>query len=540
MENITTPEQLNKLTLAQQLAEVLADTVTLHYLAHGYHWNVKGPHFAQFHDFFGAIYADYAGSEDRVAESIRKLGFDAPHMLHELATSTSIQARPSAGDPLEMSANLYEGVMQMHHCLTAAFDIANALNEQGIANFLAERIEENQKWVWQLGTTVGADATMIQTMPVGKSEAEVLLTVVDNDNDESLPELQPTPESFFLKASGGAGASAEVLDPRKIRKALNAGGHLVPEEADLAQALLDIVKEHGKFNDDNTGVWAGYTSAADNAEIAKIGVKCGNCVFFNSPNGCAIIEATVEEGGLCRFAVLPDGSVTPEKATEEMSTFSANEIEAVSLLAPSDDELVKPNMNGIIASARSISFSGTAETALSEKADQHNSSVVDDVRKVSLSQLKAIYRRGATEFSSNPVKGLTYNSSGIERVDNFLHLVKSGKAKVTSTADDSDLLNKEHPASTLSVGSAITASGFADRELIVDLKEESMYDGPEQAIVAMAEYSGLGYESVPVFRAAWKRAVKENESPFNRAALLAIKLYDSKDADLLPKKKEEF
>jgi len=520
MENITTPEQLNKLALAQQLAEVLADTVTLHYLAHGYHWNVKGPHFSQFHDFFEEIYTDYAESEDAIAENIRKLGYDAPHMLHELASSSSIQARPSGGDPMEMSANLYEGVMQILHCLTAAFDIANALNEQGVANFLAERIDMTQKWIWQLGTTVGADATSIHTMPVGKSEAEVLLTAVDNDNDESLPELQPTPES--------------------IRNTLLAAGHLVPEEQDLAQALLDIVKEHGKFNDDNTGVWVGYTAAADNANHAAIGVKCGNCVFFNSPNGCAIIDSSVEEGGLCRFAVLPDGSVDPSKATSEMSTFSSVEIEAVSLLAPSDEELVKPNMNGIIASARSISFSGVAETALGEKVDQHNSSVVDDVRKVTLSQLKAIYRRGATEFSSNPVKGLTYNSSGIERVDNFLHLVKAGKLKVTATADDSDLLNKEHPASTLSVGSAITAAGFADRELIVDLKEESMYDGPEQAIVAMAEYSGLGYESVPVFRAAWKRAVKENESPFNRAALLAIKLYDSKDADLLPKKKEEF
>lgn len=92
-------------------------------------------------------------------------------------------------------------------------------------------------------------------------------------------------------------------------------GLLVPEENELAKALLKIVSKHGKFNDDNTGVWAGYTPASENEDNARIGVKCGNCVFFNAPNGCSIIESSVEEGGLCRFAVLPDGSVTPEKKT---------------------------------------------------------------------------------------------------------------------------------------------------------------------------------------------------------------------------------
>lgn len=90
------------------------------------------------------------------------------------------------------------------------------------------------------------------------------------------------------------------------------GGLLVPEEADLADALLEIVAKHGKFNDDNSGVWAGYDSAENNTENAAIGVKCGNCVFWDAPNGCKIIQAETEEGGLCRFAILPDGAVTAD------------------------------------------------------------------------------------------------------------------------------------------------------------------------------------------------------------------------------------
>jgi hypothetical protein len=115
-----------------------------------------------------------------------------------------------------------------------------------------------------------------------------------------------------IKASGGFVAPAEVLDEKKIRASLEAAGMLVPEEQDLADALLEIVAKHGKFDADNTGVWAGYDSAEKNAENAAIGVKCGSCVFWEAPNGCKVIQAETEEGGLCRFAILPDGAVTAD------------------------------------------------------------------------------------------------------------------------------------------------------------------------------------------------------------------------------------
>jgi DNA-binding ferritin-like protein len=37
--------------------------------------------------------------------------------------------------------------------LKKAFDIANQANEQGIANFIAERIDMHAKWDWQLKAT---------------------------------------------------------------------------------------------------------------------------------------------------------------------------------------------------------------------------------------------------------------------------------------------------------------------------------------------------------------------------------------------------
>ncbi len=124
------------------------------------------------------------------------------------------------------------------------------------------------------------------------------------------------------------------------------------------------------------------------------------------------------------------------------------------------------------------------------------------------------------------------------RVNAYLRLVKSGKPDNAKYISDNDLLPDGHPKSTNS-SKSLTASVFADRELYIELQDESLYESPEEALVAMAEYSGLGYETIPVFRAAWRRGVANNESPFDRAARLAIDLYDSEDADLLPKQEEK-
>jgi len=90
---------------------------------------------------------------------------------------------------------------------------------------------------------------------------------------------------------------------------------LAEEEAALADALVTIASNYGKFNEDETGIWAGYDSPEEN-EVKNIGVKCANCVLYEGDGICKIIAQKVEEEGKCRFAVIPDGLVMPEKEDE--------------------------------------------------------------------------------------------------------------------------------------------------------------------------------------------------------------------------------
>lgn len=87
--------------------------------------------------------------------------------------------------------------------------------------------------------------------------------------------------------------------------------NLVEEEAALANALITIANNYGKFNEDETGIWAGYDTPDEN-EVKSIGVKCVNCVLYEGAGVCKIIAQHVEEEGKCRFAVIPDGLVMPE------------------------------------------------------------------------------------------------------------------------------------------------------------------------------------------------------------------------------------
>lgn len=264
--------------------------------------------------------------------------------------------------------------------------------------------------------------------------------------------------------------------------------NLIPEEQELADALLLITKKYGKFNADNTGVWAGYTPASENEETAAIGVKCGNCVFFNAPNGCSIITAEVEEGGLCRFAVLPDGSVTAsggagapaevldmskiKKGTGAV-TLQTNPVTSTagSKPAPKKDQIKGSDKNkeGSASTGKGVDFTASIITALEKKVEEHNSKAKNG-RKVTLAKLKAVYRRGAGAFSSSHRPDQNRNSWAMARVNAFLKLVRSGKPNNPKYTTDNDLLPKMHPRhSEASTMSPLIAS------LVESLNEE--FDG---------------------------------------------------------------
>lgn len=140
-----------KPSLVSTLEKTLADVVSLGFVAQGYHWNVKGTNFPQYHEFFGEIYEDIHGSVDPLAENILKLGYDAPFSIAKYAEMSEIASSGTKDSSCEaMSYDLYMSNNIVLNNYKEAFAIADSMNEQGVADFLAGRIDMHQKWAWQL------------------------------------------------------------------------------------------------------------------------------------------------------------------------------------------------------------------------------------------------------------------------------------------------------------------------------------------------------------------------------------------------------
>jgi starvation-inducible DNA-binding protein len=136
--------------LIDSLKVALADAVTMYFVAHGYHWNVEGQDFSQYHALFAEIYEDVYSSIDPLAENIRKLDEYAPFTLSKFTELRTVEAKEFKPEPQAMAKALLkvnDGVLET---FVKAFHAANDSDEQGIANFLAERIDMHEKWRWQL------------------------------------------------------------------------------------------------------------------------------------------------------------------------------------------------------------------------------------------------------------------------------------------------------------------------------------------------------------------------------------------------------
>ena len=144
-----------KADLAVELRELLGTTVSLKFLAHGAHWNVKGVLFSQYHEFFGDIYQDIDDIIDPLSENIRKLDFDSPFTLPQFVADTDIDATFVGGDPVDLSLALYKAIEIYKGDVAYTITCADALAEQGIYNFLADVQDRMSKWHWQLGAVIG-------------------------------------------------------------------------------------------------------------------------------------------------------------------------------------------------------------------------------------------------------------------------------------------------------------------------------------------------------------------------------------------------
>ena len=143
--------------LAESLKGLYATSFSYYLKAHGFHFNVEGSNFPQYHEFFGDLYADVYGTIDRIGEYIRTLESYTPFSLTRLAELSEIRDQIKIPRARLMFEEILGDTEIMINCLHACFDLATANKDEGIANFLAERLDAMTKWRWQIRSILKQD-----------------------------------------------------------------------------------------------------------------------------------------------------------------------------------------------------------------------------------------------------------------------------------------------------------------------------------------------------------------------------------------------
>lgn len=121
--------------------------------AHNFHWNVEGPQFYQFHEFFGDIYEEVQSSLDSTAEQIRTLDAYTPGSLSRLQELSTVAGEDRVElSPLTMVQVLLADNEKARNAFLEAFAAAEKQNLQGLMDHLAARIDAHNKHRWMLNS----------------------------------------------------------------------------------------------------------------------------------------------------------------------------------------------------------------------------------------------------------------------------------------------------------------------------------------------------------------------------------------------------
>lgn len=137
--------------LSENLKVLLATSYAFVIKSQNFHWNVEGPNFGEYHQFFGDLYAEvYNNTIDRCAEFVRVLDNYTPGSLSRFQELSLLEDQIKIPKAMLMMQELERDNQIIINHLNDTFASATEEKHEGIANFIAERLDAHGKHGWQL------------------------------------------------------------------------------------------------------------------------------------------------------------------------------------------------------------------------------------------------------------------------------------------------------------------------------------------------------------------------------------------------------
>lgn len=132
------------------LEKVIANTYTLYFKTHAYHWNVEGPQFKALHEMFEEQYTDMWTALDELAERLRALGAYAPMTSEALAKGSTIKSADIQSDGIKMADELAKDNTTMAKVLMEAISITEEAGDEVTTDMFIGRAALHEKYAWML------------------------------------------------------------------------------------------------------------------------------------------------------------------------------------------------------------------------------------------------------------------------------------------------------------------------------------------------------------------------------------------------------
>ncbi|MFT4343605.1 MAG: Dps family protein [Candidatus Woesearchaeota archaeon] len=150
-------DEKNRKRVSEAIEKLLADTYALFLKTQNYHWNVSGDDFNDLHEMYEKQYTEMFTAIDELAERIRMLGFRVPGTFERFNAVTSISPGNAELDTEAMTVDLADSHGAIIKAIREVAKIAHECGDFGTVDFLSDRLQAHEKFLWMLRTKTSTD-----------------------------------------------------------------------------------------------------------------------------------------------------------------------------------------------------------------------------------------------------------------------------------------------------------------------------------------------------------------------------------------------
>ena len=121
--------------------------------AHGFHVNVNGPDFAEYHQLFSEVYEFADEASDSIPEHIRVMQAIAPFSLKRIMELGDIKDSAERPPALVMVKDLLADSQTLMNHYEEVHDMAMEYKQYGLVNFIEGQMDDLGKIMWKLRST---------------------------------------------------------------------------------------------------------------------------------------------------------------------------------------------------------------------------------------------------------------------------------------------------------------------------------------------------------------------------------------------------